>query len=223
MRQIKQQTISSQFLKDEISFTLRIVCEDTYPQLQQDVRLQGLLSVSEFKYYKNIKNSSRKRTWLRSRLLLKELIKDYHFRLKGLQTSFSDIEVIYTKDGQPILRNPNNYHVSVSHSGSFIMVAITLDKKIGVDVQKNIKLTDNKMDIFLDPIEKRKFKTNPIAVWTIKEAYLKSIGTGLKRSLKSIVVDYNDKLFTLNDLVTNKTYPVISNNYGGYSYAVCVV
>ena len=98
-------------------------------------------------------------------------------------------EVLYEKNGKPYTEKAP---VSISHSGEFVLVGIN-KKEIGVDIEI-IKPFDSRLI-------KRYFSKNEedylkcykdfFKVWTVKEAYLKLTGEGLKGLSKLNVVKDN--------------------------------
>lgn len=92
--------------------------------------------------------------------------------------------------GKPFLRN-NPCFFSVSHSGGFVAVAVA-DEEIGIDIE-TIKQRRQS-------VEKRVFNESEIKLidesadcdeafyrlWTLKESYLKAIGTGFNSNAREI-------------------------------------
>ncbi len=104
-----------------------------------------------------------------------------------------EIEIKYKPSGKPYIEGDEQY-ISISHSKDFVLVGIN-DTPIGVDTEvirpfneKLIKtyFTDEEAE-FIDRDEK--FFT----VWTVKEAFLKLTGEGLK-GIKKLKVVKNGKI-----------------------------
>jgi 4'-phosphopantetheinyl transferase len=115
--------------------------------------------------------------------------------------------------GKPVLVNntgSSNLQFSASHSNHIGMYAFTEDKLIGVDLEEIVAMSDwqEVMDICLSDYEKDWFSRLPsgrkavtlIQIWTIKEAYLKAIGTGLAVPPANVELEFTEtwSLFTSN-------------------------
>jgi 4'-phosphopantetheinyl transferase len=106
---------------------------------------------------------------------------------------------------KPVLANNtgrSNLQFSASHSNHIGMYAFTEDKLIGVDLEEIVARSDwqDVMDICLSDYEKDWFSRLPfvrkaatlIQIWTIKEAYLKAIGTGLAVPPASVELEFTE-------------------------------
>ena len=90
--------------------------------------------------------------------------------------------------GKPYLPEHPEVHFNLSHSGSWVVLAIG-DREVGVDVER----TDRPMD--RAALSKRHFtpeeQEHPddfFAIWTAKESYLKYLGVGLTEALNGFCV-----------------------------------
>ena len=95
------------------------------------------------------------------------------------------------EQGKPKIRNCNDFHFNISHSGHWVVLACG-KTEVGIDVEciaKNGKeeklarrfFTLEEQDfVFGQDGEERFFQ-----IWTAKESYLKYLGTGLQKSLNS--------------------------------------
>lgn len=109
-----------------------------------------------------------------------------------------------SEHGKPYLKSPTFEHsisFNVSHSHGFALIAATLDKQVGVDIEK---IRDN---IDFTPLAKRFFHAceaeaiNALAeadrlgaffaCWARKEALLKAIGKGISFGLNKFEVSVN--------------------------------
>lgn len=79
-----------------------------------------------------------------------------------------------------------------SHTKGAVLLGISTDSSIGVDVEQIRKAPFNTMEIVCHPSEADYINNSPdkekafFEIWTKKEAYTKCIGTGLSVDLKSI-------------------------------------
>jgi 4'-phosphopantetheinyl transferase len=107
--------------------------------------------------------------------------------------------------GKPFLHSPGHgrsLRFSLSHSGALALVAVSLEREVGVDVERVRPLSD--LDGFvaryLSPREREAIARSPstdrlrafFETWTLKEAYLKACGDGLARELVAFDVTVGD-------------------------------
>ena len=113
-------------------------------------------------------------------------------RAKEIIKKQLNTNVLYLKNGKPYTEiSP----VSISHSGDFVLVGIS-ENEIGVDIEI-IKPFDKRLiSRYFTPAEQKFIKTDDdfFAIWTVKEAYLKMTGEGLKGITKLNVVA-NNKIY----------------------------
>lgn len=132
------------------------------------------------------------------------------------------------------LQNPFKIQFNISHSRDLILIAITVEDLIGIDVEYYDKKCsiEGLGEIIFSPSEKLFFsalnskeekKEAFFRCWTRKEAYLKAIGIGLTQDLTSISVDLNKavsshdwlKISTLSqsEIIPWKLFPLDIDNY----------
>lgn len=111
---------------------------------------------------------------------------------------FNQIDFEYTKYGKPLIKDVPNLHFNVSHSGCWVVVAFS-NYRIGIDIEKVREVNLNIADKFFSNFEKAliiKEKHNKrhtfFKIWTLKESYIKAIGSGLSKPLDSFSVISND-------------------------------
>ena len=154
-------------------------------------------------------------------VLLKKALKEYgedisHYQIKA------------RKHGKPYLEpageNIRELYYNISHSGKS-------DNEVGIDVEK---ITDKATGIarrFFTEGENRYIAQSDCPdeaftrLWTIKEAYIKYLGTGLSKDLKSFEinisgdkVEITDQGVTQNVLVTSKKMQEYYVAYVTYNY-----
>lgn len=117
-----------------------------------------------------------------------------------LAGSARDLQFEYTKLGKPSLTSAAlNIDFSVSHSGELAMLAIALERNVGVDLEFT------RRDVEIEKLSERFFSVREresiralsgarrvaafFRCWTCKEAFLKAQGVGLSRSLDSFDVE----------------------------------
>lgn len=108
----------------------------------------------------------------------------------------------YNSFGKPEISeslNPYQIKFNLSHSGDFIVFAITSDQNVGIDVEY-IRPIDDMTSIinrFFTSTEKMTFRTMPDSRkveafykwWTQKEAVMKAIGTGISFGFEEFSVN----------------------------------
>ncbi len=135
-----------------------------------------------------------------------------------------------TIKGKPFLKD-SNVHFNISHSGDWVVLAVA-DIDVGIDVEKirpiNYRIAtrffskqensllekqedNNKLNLFFD-------------FWTLKESFLKLLGTGLTKSLSSFTILRKDDVFTLKENSNKKREAVFFKQYDlaeDYKLSVC--
>lgn len=149
------------------------------------------LSVSEQKTLKGFQNSKRKSEYLASRLLLKDMAGHW---LK----SDGKLSVLKDELGQPYgMLNGEQYYLSIAHTSDAIFGGITRDYPIGIDLEPlNRNLPESLADRITHPNEGQEIKDIPtLRLWTIKEAFIKLLGQGLRLNMNEVEVSFNDGFY----------------------------
>ncbi len=159
-----------------------------------------------------------KRLSLGAGVLFEECLKSF---------GIGDGSLVYGKHKKPYLASHNNLFFSLSHSGVYSACAF-YDKEIGIDIQKVKDVTDavikkvatNKEYALLSNLDEKVIAEEFTRLWTVKESYLKFLGTGLSVSPQKIEVTFSDgiTLFcdgTLADVVFEE------HSKDGYKITVC--
>jgi 4'-phosphopantetheinyl transferase len=109
-----------------------------------------------------------------------------HYSLmKDFQLTYKDIIIIRNNYGKPVLlNNMNNINFNVSHSGNYVVCAISKTNKIGIDIEEVQTFQKQVCELFMTKNELLSYKGSlddslVTSIWTMKESYLKAIGTGL--------------------------------------------
>jgi 4'-phosphopantetheinyl transferase len=135
-----------------------------------------------------------------------------------------------SKNGKPFLEN-NIVRFNLSHSGDWVVMSIA-EAEVGIDAELirpinyhiaerffskdevtilNSKEGDEKLAYFFD-------------LWTLKESYLKLIGTGLTRSLSSFTVHMNSGEFVISEEGNKMNTKIFFRQYSlseNYKLSVC--
>jgi len=130
-------------------------------------------------------------------------------------------EIQYTRNGKPFLHG--GPYINLSHSGDFVCLAVCVSAEVGIDLElhndKNF-ITLGKTafhpaeyDFFLQEPGKVRFHD----LWTLKESYVKMIGSGFSIMPASFCVLPDKWVLPDNEI------PFMKNLYhiSGYSMAIC--
>ncbi|HTS35624.1 MAG TPA: 4'-phosphopantetheinyl transferase superfamily protein [Candidatus Solibacter sp.] len=113
-----------------------------------------------------------------------------------------ELAFTYSAQGKPSLdKKTDDIRFNVSHSGGLGLLAVTLAREIGADIEamRPDVETDKLAQRFFSPHERETLCALPARervsafyrCWTSKEAFLKGDGVGLSRSLSSFDVEVN--------------------------------
>jgi 4'-phosphopantetheinyl transferase len=130
-----------------------------------------------------------------------------------------------SKCGKPFishLQNSLNIQFNLSHSHNLILMVVTIQDAVGIDVEHHIKelseeilintiFSANERLFFSNLIDEKERKKVFYRCWTRKEAYLKAQGVGLISDLKSISVDLNE--FPSNPWITIPNNPEMKTSW----------
>lgn len=153
----------------------------------------------------------------------KRKIESYRFASDKIRSLFSELllrfillkkvnlknsELVFLKNpfGKPFLKKASVYF-NLSHSNDYIFCAIS-EKNIGLDIEKIGSVDIRLAERFFHPDEYQFLLNSPLhkqkelfyTYWTLKESYVKFLGTGLTISLNhfSFVLDETNQLAYLN-------------------------
>jgi len=141
-------------------------------------------------------------------------------------------EVLYTENGKPFL--PEGPYVNISHSGDFVCLAVCGSAPVGIDIEQHrdedflclakTVFHPSEYDFFMRVPGAARF----FELWTLKESYIKMIGSGLSIEPSSFCVLPEKKIFPQGEI------PFMQNIYSqnldthnlnsfieGYSMAIC--
>ncbi len=152
------------------------------------------LSSEELKKADNFHFEKDKNSYIISHSCLRLTLSKY-LNIKPTTIKFKE-----NKYGKPFLHKEINKDLrfNLSHSGDFCLIGITLNDKIGVDIEK-IKPEFSSLEIAEKYFSKKEFTElsclpEPkiteafFTFWTRKEAFIKAVGNGLSIDLKSFDV-----------------------------------
>lgn len=148
-----------------------------------------ILSDKEKDDYKHFKNPGRQAEYLTARHL---------FRHMGEEILGSQPKAHLDKEngGKPFARLKDKHlFVSFSHSRNKVFCALSQSKDIGIDTELlNREIPVKVLDRVLNDSERQLLEDlEPVQIWTIKEAAVKCLGTGLRTNLNEVNISVNDR------------------------------
>jgi 4'-phosphopantetheinyl transferase len=162
---------------------------------QRQIELESTLSADEIARAERFHFERDRRSFGGRRGILRAILANY------LETKPSAVVFRYNEFGKPRLedsRNSRSLSFNLSHSGELVLIAVTIDREVGVDVE----LIDHSAPT--EQVAGRFFSVNEIAAldalprslkvggffsyWARKEAYIKARGMGLSMPLDSFDV-----------------------------------
>lgn len=155
-----------------------------------------------------------------------ELLRDRALRgVTGIDPA--GLRVARDERNKPYLSDVPDVHFNVSHSGNLILCAV--DRyPVGVDVETMRSIDRDVAMSCFTPLERMRLETDErngtwnefYRLWTLKESYLKALGTGLSRDPLTVEIRPLDEaalLWTAGDDYTMRVLTVPD----GYAGAVC--
>lgn len=102
---------------------------------------------------------------------------------KALSDNSADsLDIVYTDTGKPYLMNNSKLHFNMSHSGDYIVIAVS-GQNIGVDIQKAAPYNEKVIQRITSESEREKlsdlFVKRLNYVWAVKECFSKLTGKGI--------------------------------------------
>ncbi|MFG3158191.1 4'-phosphopantetheinyl transferase family protein [Streptomyces sp. NPDC048219] len=176
-------------VQDRVEQTGRAVVHTTWGQWLTpallDPALRTLLG-RDWPRYRQHPEAAGRLAFAVSRLVLK------HTAAAALQVPADRLDLAYRLGGRPLLRGlDTDVHVSLAHTGELITVAVSRDGPVGVDAEP----VDRPVpwpalrEQMCTPQEAERLAALPeseragrlLRLWTLKEAYTKALGQGLRR------------------------------------------
>jgi len=122
----------------------------------------------------------------------------FRFLLKSLYnelTLHNDAQITIYRDlgGKPYAEVGGRIiPVSVSHSNRFVFVALSLAGSIGLDIEHMSRQVNpmlrNRILTDIEFIDEQLLQVATLQLWNIKESILKLVGSGLRRSMRSVSI-----------------------------------
>ncbi|TDI78073.1 MAG: 4'-phosphopantetheinyl transferase superfamily protein [Bacteroidetes bacterium] len=181
----------------------------------------SLLSAEENVRLAEMKHENRRRSFLMGRASLRLMLS----ALRGVPAL--DI-IIRVEENGSIVSPDTPWHISLAHSGEEAVSVASL-QRVGVDLEVVSKRDDDLLGYIthesefelIDPLPLER-QEKLLLCWTAKEAVLKALGTGLRRSPKSvrvIRVDQNPLRMCIKD-VEGHAWDIALERRGAYYLAI---
>lgn len=134
-----------------------------------------------------------------------------------------DVEVSRTDTGKPVVAA--GAHFNVSHSGDLVLLALSADRPVGVDVERRreVARVPALSQRWLTPGERRDFDRlrasgTPesdafLRVWSLKEAQLKALGVGIRGAASARLDEV--AVLPLDHLLDSLSGPHVGSGYVG--------
>lgn len=196
-----------------------------------DMAIAGrrFLVADERSQFARLRNDKRRLEWLAARICVKLLAKR-----DGMISGVKDCQVSKRPSGRPYLTTADGEAIasfgdcSLSHKGRFACACLSskASLRVGVDVEKISVRLSRIQDAFSHPCDtpgiEPSTETDLTVRWTLKEAYSKSVGAGMRLGLQNLICEQDPKskaivVRTRSDTHAQARYLV----YEGYVIGVC--
>jgi 4'-phosphopantetheinyl transferase len=168
---------------------VRILQNDQFVPQSTPPRLDhGEVHAWFFAHWPNARDSARSLT-----------VREYLARY--LDVDAAAVQIDLESNGKPRLRG-GGFHFNVSHSGDAMLLAVSRDHDIGVDLEfsRRPRRVVELAQRWFDPIEADALQALPesarqiafLRLWTCKEAALKADGGGISSGLRRVSFKVND-------------------------------
>ncbi|MDR1415367.1 MAG: 4'-phosphopantetheinyl transferase superfamily protein [Odoribacteraceae bacterium] len=105
-------------------------------------------------------------------------------------------EICRGAHGKPYFAAENGLYFNISHSGDLVVAAFS-DREVGIDIERRGRPRLAVAERFFHPREVSRLRAVPAGsllrlfadYWSVKESFLKYLGTGLSRSLSTFRVE----------------------------------
>lgn len=116
-----------------------------------------------------------------------------------LHKNNQEIQFNRNRYGKPYLCNTEGFHYNIAHSGKWVVCAVDSDP-VGIDVEEvaliDLAIAPNlfspaEVSYIMDRLAEER-TDHFYEVWTLKESYIKALGCGLSKELRSFSLKFGD-------------------------------
>ncbi|MCW9706407.1 4'-phosphopantetheinyl transferase family protein [Fodinibius salsisoli] len=153
-------------------------------------------------------NDERRREFVTSRLLLKQLADEWDLDTANFVVAKNELGNPFAEVGD------DRYEISIAHTKEEVFCGLTRTEPIGVDLEPmNRDVSGRLRTRILHPTEKEEeLEVSTIQLWTIKEAYIKLRGEGLRLNMNDVYVQSQQDHFLVK-LDDDKKAKICSFSY----------
>lgn len=140
-----------------------------------------------------------------------------------------EIQYGYLEFGKPYLKQHTDIHFNISHSGDWIVGVVSNDL-VGIDIEKVTHMKENLSSIVLTDNENKKLQAlnesernlSFFELWTLKESYVKSTGSGLSEGLHTLEISMNNGIIRMkkNEQPIHAYFEIL-DSIEGYKFSLC--
>ncbi len=158
-------------------------------------------------------------------LLIRALIRE--------RTGLSNNQIVFGRNRfhKPFLCSDTSIHFNLSHSGNRILCALDTEP-VGVDIERIQEIKPGLVELTLSSCERKKYNLmSPeirlsyfFSIWTLKESYVKAMGTGLDNLASALSLHFFSSSQTAVVSQDGSPYQGYCRNYTvstGYKAAAC--
>lgn len=149
-------------------------------------------------------------------ICLVSLLLQYFVINKYCFIKLKHINIMKNSYGKPFLPC-NNFFYNVSHIQDYVVILISQNQNVGIDIvylNQNVNISAFKKHFSKKEFSNIKVKKTFFIYWSLKESFIKTIGTGISDSLCHLTFDFsnfsNIKLFIYNKLFQKWKFNIIS-------------
>ena len=160
-----------------------------FEQAAAQAKLSALLTPQDAERQRRLYFEARRRQFAITRALQRQALSAYAADVSPMQWQFQ-----VSAEGRPSLAPPfdrSGLHFNLAHTDGVVAMAVCRHPRVGVDVEKVGRAPLAVAERYFSPEEVAQLHALPakaqprrfLQLWTLKEAYLKAIGTGLAGGL----------------------------------------
>ncbi|WP_139240253.1 4'-phosphopantetheinyl transferase family protein [Fodinibius roseus] len=173
------------------------------------------LGEQERRELESFQHEKRRREYASSRRLLRQLAGEWGVTGEGFLVCKNEL-------GNPFAETSSTrFEVSIAHTDRVVFGGLSSSEPIGIDVEPlNRKVSDRVRSRMMHPVERQNGLDIPtIRLWTVKEAYIKLRGQGLRLNMNEVCVQRKGEDFVVAP-DRDKTAKICSFAYRGHWLAV---